>query len=82
MALFIEDITAFTGLDTGLIEALVAEHRGEQQASLCRLLSVVGITDGYYTDKFPDNIKDRVTHRFGLNDDRLARERRGGEGQA
>ena len=76
LALFIEDITAFTGLDKGLIEALIAEHRGEQQASLCRLLSVVGITDGYYTDNFPDNIKDRVTHRFGLNEDRGTSERR------
>ncbi len=67
LALFIEDITAFTGIDEGLIEVLVTQHRGETNADFCRLLSVIGITDSYFADRFPDNVKDRVTHQLTLN---------------
>lgn len=67
LALFIEDITAFTGIDEGLIEVLVTQHRGEANTDFCRLLSVSGITDSYFTDRFPDNIKERVTHQLTLN---------------
>lgn len=67
LALFIEDITAFTGIDQGLVEVLVTQHRGEANAEYCRLLSVIGITDGWYADYLPDNIKERVTHRLTLN---------------
>jgi hypothetical protein len=67
LALFIEDITAFTGIDEGLIEVLIAQHKGETNAEFCRLTSVIGATDSYYADRFPDNIKDRVTHLLTLN---------------
>lgn len=67
LALFIEDITAFTGIDQGLVEVLVTQHRGEANAEYCRLLSVIGITDGWYADYLPDNIKERVTHQLTLN---------------
>jgi hypothetical protein len=67
LALFIEDITAFTGIDQGLVEVLVTQHRGEANAEFCRLLSVIGITDGWYADYLPDNIKERVTHQLTLN---------------
>lgn len=66
LALFIEDITAFTGLDEGLIEVLINSHRAGG-GQLCRLTSVVGATDTYYRDRFPDNIKERVTHILTLN---------------
>ncbi len=67
LALFIEDITAFTGLDVGLIDVLATQHTGEGNREFCRLLSVIGITDNYFNDHFPDNMKERVTHRLTLN---------------
>lgn len=66
LALFIEDITAVTGIEQGLIEVLIAPHTGEN-SSYCRLLSVVGITDTWYRDFLPDNVKERTTHRLTLN---------------
>lgn len=65
LALFIEDITALTGLDLGLIDALITPHTSAND--LCRLISVVGVTDAYYKDRFPQNIKDRATYRITLN---------------
>ena len=67
LALFIEDITAFTGLDVGLIDVLATQHTGESNREFCRLLSVIGITDNYFNDHFPDNMRERVTHRLTLN---------------
>ncbi len=67
LALFIEDITAFTGLDVGLIDVLATQHTGEGNREFCRLLSIIGITDNYFNDHFPDNLKERVTHRLTLN---------------
>jgi hypothetical protein len=67
LALFIEDITAFTGIDQGLVEVLVTQHRGTTDAEYCRLLSVIGITDSWYVDFLPDNIKQRITHELTLN---------------
>ncbi|HSH79394.1 MAG TPA: hypothetical protein VLA19_12805, partial [Herpetosiphonaceae bacterium] len=67
LVLFIEDITAFTGIDNGLIDGLATQHTGEANRDFCRLASVVGITDGYYHDRFPDNMRDRVTHHLSLN---------------
>jgi len=67
LALFIEDITALTGIDEGLIEALINDHRGEGGGGLCRLTSITGVTDTFYSDRLPDNIKQRVTHRLTLN---------------
>ncbi len=67
LALFIEDVTAFTGLDLGLIDVLATQHTGVSNQEFCRLTSVIGITDNYYFDHFPDNLKDRVTHRITLN---------------
>lgn len=67
LALFIEDITAFTGIDEGLIEVLISRHGGQAGGDLCRLTSVVGVTDTYYADRFADNIKQRVTHVLTLN---------------
>lgn len=67
LALFIEDITAFTGIDEGLVEVLIAQHTGEAGGEFCRLISIIGVTDGYYADRFPDNIRDRITHVLTLN---------------
>lgn len=67
LTLFIEDISVFTGLDAGLVDVLITQHTGEGGQEFCRITSVVGVTDAYYRDQFPDNIKERVTHRLTLN---------------
>jgi hypothetical protein len=67
LTLFIEDITALTGIDTGLLDVLATQHVGGGNQEFCRISSVVGITDNYFMDYFPDNMKDRVTHRLTLN---------------
>src|SRR5437660_1945010 len=67
LALFIEDITVLTGIDVGLLDVLATQHIGESSQEFCRLISVVGITDNYFADYFPQNMKDRVTHRVTLN---------------
>lgn len=68
LSLFIEDITSFTGIDRALMEVLVTEHEGhEYNEQFCRLLSVVGVTNDYYANSIPDNIKDRVTGRVKID---------------
>lgn len=71
LTLFIEDITAFTGIDRELIEILLINHRNEKNLDLCRITSVVGITTEYYNDYFPDNVKDRVTNKVIIEDESL-----------
>ena len=68
LALFVEDITAFTGLDKGLLDILITQHTGEGNRAFCRILSVVGVTDDYYRQSVPDNVRDRITHHLTLND--------------
>lgn len=67
LALFIEDITAFTGIDAGLIDVLITQHTGGANRAFCRLTSVIGITDAYFTDNLPDNVRERITHQLTLN---------------
>lgn len=70
LVLMVEDISVFTGLDAGLIDVMITQHTGgETQKSLCRMTSIVGVTDGYYKEKFPQNIKQRIKHRITLNAD-------------
>ena len=66
LTLFIEDFTGFTGIDSELITVLSIEHGGDY-ADLCRVTSVIGITDGYY-NQFKDNFKDRVTHQINVTE--------------
>ena len=66
LTLFIEDFTGFTGIDSELITILSIEHGGDY-ADLCRVTSVIGITDGYY-NQFKDNFKDRVTHQINVTE--------------
>lgn len=68
LILLIEDITAFTGINQALLNALVTEHTGLYEAdNLCRLISVVGTTTEYYR-QFRDNYIDRVTTQITLKD--------------
>ena len=66
LTLFIEDFTGFTGIDSELITVLSTEHGGDY-ADLCRVTSVIGITNDYF-DQFRDNFKDRVTHQIRVTD--------------
>lgn len=66
LTIFIEDFTGFTGIDQELITALSYEHGGDYQ-DLCRVTSVIGITNDYYY-AFRGNFKDRVTHQVEVTD--------------
>ncbi len=70
LALFIEDITALTGVDLGLLDVLVTQHVGDIHEDLCRVISVLGITDSYFRDHFPNHMEDRLTHNLTLNADK------------
>ena len=59
LTIFIEDFTSFSIMESELITALAVENGGEY-SDLCRVNSIIGITDGYY-GSFRDNFKDRVT---------------------
>ena len=69
LTLFIEDITSFTGIDKALIENIIREHNEEN--GLCRLFSIIGITNGYYQSSLPDNLKDRITGRIIIDKDSI-----------
>lgn len=77
LALFIEDITAFTGIDSALVDVLATQHTGESNREFCRLISVIGITDDYFASRFPDNIKERIGYHLSLNADSSGRGQRG-----
>lgn len=64
LTLFIEDITSFVGIDRAIVEVLITEHKG---TDFCRLFSVVGITNDFYDNHFPPNMKDRVTGQVMIN---------------
>lgn len=68
LILLIEDITAFTGINQDLLNALVTEHTGLNEADkLCRLTAVVGTTTQYYSE-FRDNYRDRITSQITIED--------------
>lgn len=66
LTIFIEDFTGFTGIDQELITALSYEHGGDYN-DLCRVTSVIGITNDYYY-AFRGNFKDRVTHQIEVTE--------------
>ena len=66
LTIFIEDFTSFSIVESELITALAVENGGEYN-DLCRVTSVIGITDGYY-ESFRDNFKDRVTKQIKVTE--------------
>ncbi|UWE03391.1 hypothetical protein [Laceyella sacchari] len=75
LTLFIEDITAFTGIDKALVEALIAEHEGtEVNNELCRIVSIIGITNSYFHSSFPDNLKNRISYELKMDQSALGTE--------
>lgn len=73
LTVLIEDMTTFTGIDSELIKILSVQHGGEYD-DLCRVTSIIGITDEYYNAHFRDNFKDRVTHQVSIDSSSLADE--------
>jgi len=71
LALFIEDVTSFDGIDRELIEAIKINHNEEKNLNLCRITSVIGITNYYYDSSLPDNIKERITSQVVIEDKSL-----------
>lgn len=65
LVLLLEDITAWQGLDNGLIDALVLDSA--TRPDVCPLISVVGVTPNYYDD-LQKNYKDRITHEVQLGE--------------
>ncbi len=63
LILLLEDITAWQGLDNGLIDALVLD--ASTRSDICPLISVVGVTPEYYDD-LQKNYRDRITHEVQL----------------
>ncbi|WP_281978780.1 hypothetical protein [Pseudorhizobium flavum] len=68
LVLLLEDITSWEGIDDSLIDVLVtnADTRGaDGAADMCPLISVVGVTPGYYK-KLHGNYRARITHEVNL----------------
>lgn len=63
LTVLIEDITAASGVDNSLLDALLTDKIEYPDKNLCRLNAVVGSTDGYYREKFRSNTKGRI-HNF------------------
>ena len=63
LTILIEDITAASGVDDSLLDALLTDKIEYPDKKMCRLNAVVGSTDGYYREKFKSNTKGRI-HNF------------------
>ncbi len=66
LTIFIEDFTSFSIVESELITALSVENGGNY-SDLCRVTSIIGITDGYY-GSFRDNFKTRVTKQINVTE--------------
>ena len=63
LTVLIEDITAASGVDNSLLDALLTDKIEYPDKKMCRLNAVVGSTGGYYREKFRSNTKGRI-HNF------------------
>ncbi|MCM1500034.1 MAG: ATP-binding protein, partial [Clostridium sp.] len=63
LTILIEDITAASGVDDSLLDALLTDKIEYPDKNMCRLNAVVGSTGGYYREKFRSNTKGRI-HNF------------------
>ena len=70
LTMFIEDITAFTGVNEALLDALMTPHTGDYENDyMCRINAIVGSTSGYYKDSFRDNHKQRISNFIVIPDE-------------
>ena len=63
LTILIEDITAASGVDDSLLDALLTDKIEYPDKNMCRINAIVGSTDGYYREKFKTNTKGRI-HNF------------------
>ena len=77
LTILIEDITAASGVDDSLLDALLTNKKGYTDRKLCRINSIVGSTDGYYVDKFRVNTKARIEHFINVPDDMFSNDSNG-----
>lgn len=62
LTLFIEDVTSFTGVNSALLDELITQHTGMYETeNMCRINSIVGVTEYYYKSFFRENHQQRVT---------------------
>lgn len=69
LTILIEDITAASGVDDSLLDAMLRNRKGYQDKELCRLTSIVGVADGYYRDNFRTNTKGRIKQFVNVPDE-------------
>lgn len=72
LTILIEDITAASGVDDSLLDALLTDKIEYPDKNMCRLNAVVGSTDGYYKEKFKSNTKGRIHNFVYVPDDLFA----------
>lgn len=60
LTILIEDISAASGVDDSLLDALLTNKSGYPDKNMCRINSIVGVADGYYRDNFRTNTKGRI----------------------
>lgn len=69
LTILIEDITAATGVDDSLLDALLTNKSGYLDRKLCRIRSIVGVADGYYRENFRSNTKGRIKQFINVPDE-------------
>ena len=69
LTILIEDITAASGVDDSLLDALLTNKKGYKDKQLCRINSIVGVADGYYRDNFRTNTKGRIKQFVNVPDE-------------
>lgn len=69
LTILIEDITAASGVDNSLLDALLTDKIEYPDKEMCRLNAIVGSTDVYYREKFRGNIKGRIHNFIYVPDD-------------
>ena len=69
LTVMIEDITATSGVDNSLLDALLMTREEYPDKNMCRINAIVGTTDAYYRDKFRGNTKGRIGNYVYVPDD-------------
>lgn len=77
LTILIEDISAASGVDDSLLDALLTNKSGYPDKNLCRINSIVGVADGYYRDNFRTNTKGRIKKFVIVPDDMFDNDQNG-----
>ena len=77
LTILIEDITAASGVDDSLLDALLTDKIEYPDKNMCRINAIVGSTDGYYREKFKTNTKGRIHNFVYVPDDLFSGDQNG-----